>query len=597
MGCVKSTCPVQIKGRSLLKSDEHSNLLSNSKSNYSQKVLIKNLITRIESKLEDNYKILSKLGKGGFGSVYKVQSYKTSKICAMKVVRIQCIKLQDDEQKFLKEIEILCKLEHPNIIKIYEYFIDDVNYYLITEYVSGGELYEFILNDETFSEYKAKNIMRQLFQALNYLHVNNVVHRDIKSENILVDRTYNIQGEEIITIKLIDFGTCNYIKHKGMLTLRVGSPFYIAPEVLKGNYNNKCDIWSAGILLHILLVGQPPFCGNSREEVYQKIQLAQLDFDEPMYRKISSEGKDLLKKTLTKRINKRLSAQDCLNHPWFLSTTGVHTSNCSKTMVSSALKHFISFNAKEKLQQATLAYIVHFLYCNQEINELKTVFKQLDINNDGKLTVNELKNGFKIYYGKIVSDIEMNHLMENIDGDADGFISYEEFLRVTVNTKKLLEEKNLLCAFERFDLDGDGKLSKDELSKVLYGSDIEYIDEILKEIDMNKDGYVNFQEFKSLMNNILLVDKSGDKNENKLNFTTITPDKDVVKYWIKENSGDYSKGELNTDINTKTKTTQQDNGIKDKLINGKDSQFKDNNNICNNKVNQLKKNNILIKIG
>ena len=135
------------------------------------------------------------------------------------------------------------------------------------------------------------------------------------------------------------------------------------------------------------------------------------------------------------------------------------------------------------------------------------------------------------------------------------------------------------------------------MSKVLYGSDIEYIDEILKEIDMNKDGYVNFQEFKSLMNNILLVDKSGDKNENKLNFTTITPDKDVVKYWIKENSGDYSKGELNTDINTKTKTTQQDNGIKDKLINGKDSQFKDNNNICNNKVNQLKKNNILIKIG
>ena len=538
MGCVKSTCPIQIKGRSLINQEEHSNLLNNSKSNYSQKVLIKNLITRIESKLEDNYKILSKLGKGGFGSVYKVQSYKTSKICAMKVVRIQCIKFQDDEQKFLKEIEVLCKLEHPNIIKIYEYFMDDVNYYLITEYVSGGELYEFILNDETFSEHKAKSIMKQLFLALNYLHVNNVVHRDIKSENILVERTYNTQGDEIVTIKLIDFGTCNYIKHKGMLTLKVGSPFYIAPEVLKGNYNNKCDIWSAGILLHILLVGQPPFCGSCREEVYEKIQKAQFDLDEPMYKKVSPEGKDLLKKTLTKNINKRLSAQECLNHSWFLSNTNTLKTCCSKTLVSSVLKQFISFNAKEKLQQATLAYIVHFIYCNQEINELKTVFKQLDMNNDGKLTVEELKNGFKSYYGKIVSDIEMNQLMEHIDGDADGFISYEEFLRGTVNTKKLLEEKNLLCAFERFDLDGDGKLSKDELIKVLYGSDIEYIDEILKEIDMNKDGFVNFQEFKRLMNDVLLVDKTVDKNENKMSYISITPDKDVVKYWIKENNED-----------------------------------------------------------
>ena len=527
MGCVKSKQSIQLLRYSAIKTNENSNILKQQGTNPSQKILIKNLITKIETNLETNYKILSRLGKGAFGTVYKVQSYKTNKICAMKVIDRQYIKHQDDDQKFLKEIEILCKLEHPNIIKMYEYFQDDKYYYLITEYISGGDLYEFIAKDFTFTEHQAKSIMKQLFQAISYLHSNRVVHRDIKSSNILIENTYALSqdnNDNNFNIKLIDFGTSNYLhNNKSKLTSTVGSPYYIAPEVLKGKYNHKCDIWSAGVLLHIMLTGKPPFDGNSRDDVYNKIKKCHLNMEAFQYKSISPEGKDLLKRTLTKNINKRLSAKGCLDHPWFTNSSSNLRSNCSKTVIKSALKKFISFNAKEKLQQATMAYIVHFVYCNKEINELKTVFKQLDTNDDGKLTLNELKNGFEIYFGKVFSDAELTQLMEDVDGDADGFISYEEFLRVTVNKKQLLEEKNLYMAFKRFDVDGDGKLSKEEIKKVLYGSDFEYVDELIKEVDMDKDGYINFQEFKGLMNGIVREEK-GNECDNKRNEIDIIND-------------------------------------------------------------------------
>ena len=526
MGCVKSRQSIQLLRYSAIKTNENSNILKQQRTNPSQKILIKNLITKIETDLESNYQILSKLGKGAFGTVYKVQSYKTNKICAMKVIDRQYIKHQDDDQKFLKEIEILCKLEHPNIIKMYEYFQDDKNYYIITEYISGGDLYEFIANDFTFTESKAKRIMKQLFQAISYLHSNKIVHRDIKSSNILIENTYTPSqdnNDNNLNIKLIDFVTSNYLKNrKSKFTITVGSPYYMAPEVLKGKYNHKCDIWSAGVLLHIMLTGKPPFDGINREDVYNKIKKCHLNMDASRYNSISPEGKDLLKKTLTRKINKRLSAKECLDHPWFMDNSSKLKSNCTKTVITSALKKFISFNAKEKLQQATMAYIVHFVYCNKEINELKTVFKQLDTNDDGKLTLNELKNGFEIYFGKILSNVELKQLMEDIDGDADGFISYEEFLRVTVNKRKLLEEKNLSIAFERFDVDGDGKLSKEEIKKILYGSDLEYVDELIKEVDTNKDGYINYQEFKELMNGIR--EEKGNEYDHEINKIDKTDD-------------------------------------------------------------------------
>ena len=144
------------------------------------------------------------------------------------------------------------------------------------EYVSGGELYDYINKEKKFSERKTKIIMSQLLHALNYLHSNNIVHRDIKPENILIEKSKlncPFENELGINLKLIDFGTCHFLHKNDYLTLKVGSPYYIAPEVLKKKYNNKCDIWSAGIIMHILLLGYPPFNGTSQQELLKIIKI------------------------------------------------------------------------------------------------------------------------------------------------------------------------------------------------------------------------------------------------------------------------------------------------------------------------------------
>ena len=505
MGCIKSTCPIKIVKNTVLPPQKVIKPIKTipTQSNQSDSsIKIKNLITKSESRMEDNYKILCELGRGGFGSVFKVQHYKTKTIYAMKVVRKINKTFQEGNQTFLQEIEILITLEHPNIIKIYEYYEDEINYYLITEYVSGGELFDYIERDTTFCESKAKKIIKQILQALNYLHSNNLVHRDIKSENILVE--YSYAEHDDVNIKIIDFGTCNYVTQDKHLTMKVGSPYYIAPEVLKSDYNNKCDIWSTGIILYIMLIGFPPFSGNNYNDMYQNIQKAKLNTTLTQWQLLSENSKDLITKMLNKDINARLNAQECLNHPWFNELDIQYNNKHSNKLMNNVLNNIVSFNAKEKLQQSTIAYIVHFLYYSEDLNQLKNAFKDLDVNNDGMLTLTELKNGFDRYFGKGISEMKLQEIMEDIDGNNDGVISYEEFLRVAIKKEELIEEQNLKLAFEKFDTNEDGKLSKEEIKKVLYAANFDYINILLKEIDTNGDGYLNYEEFKNLMNAILM---------------------------------------------------------------------------------------------
>ena len=469
-------------------------------SNISSKIKITNIITNNTSRAEDNYKVVAKVGKGSFGSVYKVVDIKTGIIRAMKVIKKDNVHYQDDEKCFLKEIEILSKLEHPNIIKIIEYFVDDINYYVIMEYLNGGELYEAIIKLKHFNENKAANVMKQVLHALNYLHSYGIIHRDIKPENILVD---SHSHKDNMNIKLIDFGTCNYMVDENKhLTLKVGSPYYIAPEVLKKKYNKKCDMWSAGVICYIMLMGFPPFKGKNINELFDKISKVEYIKTGNEWNSISANAKDFISKLLELDVNKRLNAQDALYHPWILEHKK-EEKKVSTEILPNILTNIYHLNAREKLQQATIAYIVHTIDCSKEIDDLKKVFQELDVNGDGLLTYTEIKNGFEKYFGKSVSEVKMNKIIEEMDNNCDGVISYEEFLRVSINQKIILNEKYLKNAFDKFDLNNDGKLSKKEIKNVLRITDCEYVDLLLQLIDNNKDGVVSFDEFKVLMNSAI----------------------------------------------------------------------------------------------
>ena len=199
----------------------------------------KNLISSVKNahEIKKNYKIMEKIGTGSFGRVFKVFHYPSEQLRAMKVVKKEATKQQDDDKKFLKEIEVLALLDHPNILKILEYFYDDSNYYVVTELITGGELFDHVQKQHNFSENRVCLIMEQLFSVVRYLHSKGIVHRDLKLENILVESMSNTDDE--IIIKLIDFGASNFFAKNMKLSLKIGTPYYIAPEVLDKSYSYK----------------------------------------------------------------------------------------------------------------------------------------------------------------------------------------------------------------------------------------------------------------------------------------------------------------------------------------------------------------------
>lgn len=495
--------------------------------------------------LEKCYKILNKLGQGTFGSVYRVLHRETEQIRAMKMIKISTIKLQDDDQVFLKEIEILRKIDHINVIKIYEYFKDDDNYYVITEFVSGGELYDTISKWNDFTEDKAGYIMKQILSAVQYLHSNKIVHRDLKPENIMVEKSNKKKGKDLkgkeedekVNIKLIDFGTCNYYDGKQLLELKVGTPYYIAPEVLAKKYNEKCDIWSCGVILYILLVGYPPFDGETTEEILECVQDGKYSLKEDEWNNISNEAKDLVSKMLTYDYKKRVSTQECLDHPWIRKMIQMHERDekpLEKDVVSNVINNIRNFNAKEKLQQAAIAYIIHFQYAAEENQELKKIFSKIDTSGDGQLTYKELKEGLNSLHNKgllstAINENELDKIIESIDSDGDGHISYEEFLKVSIDQKLLINDKNLKLAFNNFDTNKDGQLSIDELKHVLGTTDNDYIKEIIKNIDKDNNGNISFDEFGQMMRTIVSDNKSGKKVQTALPTKTLLDFDEVDK--------------------------------------------------------------------
>lgn len=453
---------------------------------------VKPKISKGQQSLQKAYYILSKLGKGSFGTVFKVVHKNTGQFRAMKVIKKDTIQLQDDEREFLKEIEILKNTDHMSIIKIYEYYEDDINFYIITEFAAEGELLENIVKFPNFDESFVRRIMKQIMSAVTYLHKINITHRDLKPENILVSGI----KENDMDIKVIDFGTSNYVQKNKNLKLKVGSPYYIAPEVLQGSYNEKCDIWSCGVILYVLLVGYPPFNGDSTKDLFEAIKKGNFIMEGFEWDVVSREAKDMVKKMLTKNFHSRPTAQQCIEHEWMQKD---QDNNINKEF-KNVLKNLSNLHHQDKLQQATVAYIVHFLTPSSEFDQLKETFKSLDKNGDGTLSLDEIKAGFEKLFGSVTGEVEVEKILEEVDIDGDGTISYEEFLNIVINKAKVINEKNLQLCFESFDSNKDNKLSAEEIRKALGAKDNEYVKELIGLIDENNNSEIDFEEFKALMN-------------------------------------------------------------------------------------------------
>jgi len=271
------------------------------------------------------------------------------------------------------------------------------------------------------------------------------------------------QNKEFDQIKIIDFGTSLVFDENKKLDEKLGTPYYIAPEVLAKNYGSKCDIWSCGVITYITLSGIPPFNGASDQEIMKKVKSAKVSFADPVWAQVSDQGKDFITQLLTKEQDKRPSAEQALQHPWIKNATQAQKDSVSQDVAMGALSNLKSFNADSKLKQATFAFIASQLLSKNEKESIDKVFRAMDVNGDGKLSKEEIKNGYAEYFGKSLSDEEIDEMFDKVDADGSGAIDYSEFVVATMNEKNLLSNNKLQTAFKMFDKDGGGSISTDEI--------------------------------------------------------------------------------------------------------------------------------------
>ena len=445
--------------------------------------------------LRDYYECTKQLGKGGYGKVYQVRNKITRKYCACKKLSKLNIK---NLEKFRREINILIKTDHPNIIKLYDVYESANSLYLLMEECHGGELFDRIIKrierNDMYTEKEACEIISQVMGAIDYCHNHGIVHRDLKPENLL----YLKEGSEVNNpLKIIDFGLSQELNLKKILSSKVGTAYYVSPEILLGKYNEKCDIWSAGVILYVLLSGEPPFNGPSDGAIYSKIKKMTFNFPPNKWNKISNEAKDLLSKMLIDE-KYRLSASQVLEHPWF---NLIRANKIPLEKLNYAGTNFFKqYKESNRLKKIVLLYIASKL-SEDEILDLNNLFKAFDKDGNGQIDYKEFEQGLMSLNSKQMKKEEIESYFNEIDSDKNGKIDYTEFIAATLQKNIFLKKEKLFDAFCALDTDKNGKISKDELIKVLklQPQHDKFVTELIKSVDKNGDGVIDYKEFVDMM--------------------------------------------------------------------------------------------------
>ncbi|KAK9292580.1 hypothetical protein L1049_020554 [Liquidambar formosana] len=441
--------------------------------------------------LRDLYTLGPKLGQGQFGTTYLCTHKSTNRHYACKSIPKRKLLCKEDYEDVWREIQIMHHLsEHQNVVRIEGTYEDAACVHLVMELCEGGELFDRIVKKGHYSEREAVKVIKTIVGVVEACHSLGVMHRDLKPENFLFART-----DEDAALKATDFGLSVFYKPGETFSDVVGSPYYVAPEVLQKHYGPEADVWSAGVILYILLSGVPPFWAETETGIFRQILQGKLDFESEPWPGISESAKDLIRKMLDRNPKRRLTAHEALCHPWIVDDRIAP----DKPLDSAVLSRLKQFSAMNKLKKMALRVIAEKL-SEEEIGGLKELFKMIDTDNSGTITFDELKEGLK-RVGSELMESEIKDLMDAADIDNSGTIDYGEFLAATVHLNKLEREENLVSAFSFFDKDGSGYITIDELQLACkeFGLSEIHLDEMIKEIDQDNDGQIDYSEFSAMM--------------------------------------------------------------------------------------------------
>ncbi|KAL9183938.1 hypothetical protein ACHAXT_002024 [Thalassiosira profunda] len=423
-----------------------------------------------------------------------------------------------DAAELRNEISILRSLDHPNIVHIIEVFEWRKRIYMVIDLCENGDLYVL----DPYSEGEAKVIIRQLLRAVSYMHHRGIVHRDLKYENVMFsDRG---SGRSKLEIKLIDFGLSKKYRARGQLDMAsmtdfVGTIYTMAPEVIRGDYTFKCDVWSLGVMSYMLLSSQLPFCGRDMKEIARKIMFADHSFSGKRWAKISRRGREFVSSLLVRDAEARPTADRALKHPWLVGggapsfdATTLHRRHSSETVggtvfslmkmppqapldsqICASIENYSTYSWLHRLALMVIAY----RYTGEETTHLRRIYLSYDVDNSGTVEVEELRDAFALHDKYTGSEIDQIFLAVDMNGS--GKISWTEFLAATIETKGLISEDEFASAFDHLDCDKSGFISTSNLREII-GRDLpeSVIDQIIDESDLIGDHRIWKDEFMAL---------------------------------------------------------------------------------------------------
>ncbi|KAF8653869.1 hypothetical protein HU200_062001 [Digitaria exilis] len=470
------------------------------------------------------YSLGKELGRGEFGVTRRCKGTTTGESLACKTIRRprprarrlsgggaspaqqqQPQPQQDNAADVQREVAIMRRMSSRGgaaVVRLREACCEDGGaVHLVMELCEGGELFDRIR--------AAANIFRTIVDVVQLCHSSGVIHRDLKPENFLF-----ANKSEDSPLKVIDFGLSVFFNPGDRFTEVVGSAYYMAPEVLKRNYGPEVDVWSAGVILYILLCGVPPFWGDNDEKIAQAILRGGIDFSREPWPRVSGNAKDLVRRMLDPDPTTRPTARQVLEHPWLKNADSAPNVSLGDA-VRARLQQFTAMN---KFKKKALGVVARSLPV-EELDKYVQMFRVMDKDQNGNLTLEELMEGLHIN-GQPVPEPEIRMLLEAADVDGNGTIDCDEFVAVSLHLRKMASDEYLAKAFRYFDKDGSGFIELDELREEL-GPNEQVILEIIRDVDTDQDGRISYQEFELMMK--AGADwRNASRHYSKANFDTLS---------------------------------------------------------------------------
>jgi len=443
---------------------------------------------RLPQRLEDDYELNREaLGTGYNGAVLLARSKATGAKSAVKAFKLHGVG-SEKKKDLVTEAEIFLGMDHPHIVRLQHIYEDNDKLSLVMECMEGGELFDRITERKVFSESDAAGATWQMLLAVNYIHGEGVVHRDLKLENFLFEK------KDTDFLKLIDFGFSKIWEKNTKMELSCGTLSYVAPEVLSKSYTSQCDLWSLGVIVFILLVGYMPFSGSSERQQIANIRSAKFTMRRDRWARVSKEAFEFVSRLLVVDERVRLNAQQALQEPWVNRQMAARASD---TKIDEGIAQALIGFAQESQFRRSVMQLMAWSLTPEDRAQVRDAFLELDTRKTGNVRLTELRQVLEDRFH--MPEEQSRQVCVALDSNQDNEINYSEFLAAMVSSRIALHDELLQTTFRRFDLGRDGYIRPEELTEVL-GDGVD-VSEVMREVDANHDGKITIAEFIGYLRN------------------------------------------------------------------------------------------------